>query len=75
MPENATHAGRRKRRRKAPQGAWVAVRSGVGGTAYWKRNGPRCVVARGLRAARGALRGVTMGTAEAGALGTNTWEI
>jgi hypothetical protein len=35
----------------------------------------RRVVARGLRAARGALRGVTMGTAEAGALGTNTWVI
>ena len=49
----------------------MAVRSGVGGTTYWERS----VVARGLRAARGALRGVTMGTAEAGALGTNTWVI
>ena len=47
----------------------------VGGTAYWERSGQRGVVARGLRAARGALRGVTMGTAEAGAIGTNTWVI
>jgi hypothetical protein len=31
--------GALKRRRRAPQGAWVAVRSGVGGAAYWERNG------------------------------------
>jgi hypothetical protein len=39
IPKNATHAGRLTRRRRAPQGAWMAMRSGVGCTAYWERNG------------------------------------